>query len=143
MNKKDTMHLLLECDSGSKMAVTSIDEILERVTDKKLKELLSKSQKEHTAIGNEIHDLLNKMNKDGKDPSYIAKSMAWMKSNMKMTMDNSDSTVADLITDGCNMGIKSLHKYLNEYKNADKEAKELCNKLVAIEEKLSRKLRPY
>ena len=83
------------------------------------------------------------MNKDGKDPSYIAKSMSWMKSKMKMTMDNSDSTVADLITDGCNMGIKSLHKYLNEYKNADKEAKELCNKLVAIEEKLSRELRPY
>ena len=66
-----------------------------------------------------------------------------MKTNMKMTMDNSDSTVADLITDGCNMGVKTLNRYLNQYKAADEESKAVCGKLISIEEKLSKDLQKY
>ena len=73
----------------------------------------------------------------------MAKGMSWMKTTMKMGMDHSDATVADLITDGCNMGIKSLNKYLNEYEGADEESKMLCNKLIAIEEELCRDLKEY
>ena len=58
-------------------------------------------------------------------------------------MDNSDATIAALITAGCHMGIKSLHKYLNQYKNADKEATSLCNELIKIEEKLCNELQDY
>ena len=62
---------------------------------------------------------------------------------MKMTMDNSDATVADLITDGCNMGIKSLYKYLNQYPAAEKKVKDICERLIKIEEELRRDLRQY
>ena len=71
-----------------------------------------------------------------KEPSPIAKGMSWMKTNMKMSMDNSDSTAAELITDGCNMGVKTLQRYLNEYQGADAEAKAICEKMISIEEKL-------
>ena len=33
MENKDTINLLKECDSGTKMAVASIDEVLERIQD--------------------------------------------------------------------------------------------------------------
>ena len=33
MEKTDTIKLLQECDAGSKMAVTSIDELLDKATD--------------------------------------------------------------------------------------------------------------
>ena len=66
-----------------------------------------------------------------------------MKTNMKMTMDNSDATVADLITDGCNMGIKTLNRYLNQYKAADDESKAICGELISIEEQLGKDLRTY
>ena len=58
-------------------------------------------------------------------------------------MDYSDKTVADLITDGCNMGIKSLNKYLNQYNMADTSSKEICIKLISIEEQLCKELRKY
>jgi hypothetical protein len=45
--------------------------------------------------------------------------MSWMKTNMKLSMEDSDATIADLMTDGCNMGVKSLNRYLNQYKAAD------------------------
>ena len=66
-----------------------------------------------------------------------------MKTNMKLSIDNSDETVADLIIDGCNMGVKSLHKYLNQYENADVESKKICKKLISIEEKLCEELKGY
>lgn len=143
MENADTIKLLKECDAGTKMAVSSIDEVLEKVCDAKLKELLQESKNHHEKLGNEIGAMLAKHNAEEKDPSPMAKGMSWMKTNMKLTMDNSDATVADLITDGCNMGIKSLHKYLNQYKTADEASKEACNRLVAIEEQLSKELRKY
>lgn len=143
MENNDTIYLLKECDAGTKMGVTSIDEVLENVKNPELKELLSKSKEHHEKLGNEIHSLLLEYHSEEKDPSAMAKGMSWMKTNMKMAMDNSDATVADLITDGCHMGIKSLHRYMNQYPAADEKAKKLCDKLVEIEDELCRDLRKY
>lgn len=143
MTNQDTIHLLKECDAGSKMAVTSIDEVLENVSDSELKGLLQESKNHHEALGNELHSLLSSHGAKEKDPNPMAKGMSWMKTNMKLGMDNSDATVADLITDGCNMGIKSLNRYMNQYKAADKTSHMLCGKLISIEEKLCKDLRKY
>ena len=58
-------------------------------------------------------------------------------------MDNTDNTVADLMTDGCNMGVKSLNKYLNEYKAADEVSKDIAKRLINLEEKLAVDIRKY
>lgn len=143
MENADTIKLLKECDAGTKMAVSSIDEVLERVCDSELKSLLQESKNHHEELENEICAMLTEHDAGEKDPNPMAKGMSWMKTNMKMTMDNSDATVADLITDGCNMGIKTLYRYLNQYKAADEKSKEVCNKLIAIEEQLREELREY
>lgn len=143
MENKDTINLLKECDSGTKMGVVSIDDVLDVVKDEKLRKLLIESKDHHSKLGNDLHSLLIEYGSDEKDPSLMAKGMSWFKTNMKITMDNSDSTIADLITDGCDMGVKSLYKYLNQYKNADKKAKDICERLISIEEDLRKKLRAY
>ncbi len=143
MESKDTVSLLKECDSGSKMAVSSIDEILESVQSASMKQLLAESKAHHEKLGNEIHSLLLEHHSEEKDPNAMAKSMSWLKTNMKMSMDKSDATVADLITDGCNMGIKSLNRYLNQYSAADHKSRDICARLVSIEEKLCKDMREY
>ena len=143
MELQDTVKLLKECDAGTKMAVSSIDEVLENVKDSKLKDLLQESKNHHEELENEICGLLKEHNAEEKDPNPMAKGMSWLKTNMKMSMDNSDATVADLLTDGCDMGIKSLHKYLNQYQAADNKSKEICKKLISIEEQLETNLRKY
>lgn len=143
MGNSDTVKLLQECDAGTKMAVTSIDEVLEKVSDYDMKQLLQESKDHHEKLGNEIHALLNKHGSEEKDPPVMAKGMSWMKTNMKLGMDNSDAAVADLITDGCNMGVKSLNKYLNQYKSADNKSRELSTKLISIEQQLCKDLKKY
>ena len=143
MVNSDTIRLLKECDAGSKMAVSSIDDVLERVNDSSLKGLLQESKAHHEKLGNEIHSLLNQYGKNEKDPNPMAKGMSWVKTNVMMAVNDSDKTIADLITDGCNMGVKSLHKYLNKYKAAEEKAKDITKRLINIEERLAVDIRIY
>lgn len=143
MENKDTIYLLKECDAGSKMAVTSIHEVLDRVSSGEMQILLTESKKHHEKLGNELHSMLNEEGATEKEPSAIAKGMSWIKTNVKMGMDGSDATIADLIVDGCDMGIKSLYRYLNQYPAAEKEAKEICKRLISIEEELRKGLYDY
>ena len=143
MVNSDTVNLLKECDAGSKMAVSSIDDVMDNVSDFDLKMLLRESKEHHEKLGNEIHSLLNEYGAAEKDPSPVAKGMSWIKTNFKMSMNDSDAAIADVMTDGCNMGVKSLNKYLNQYENADDTAEGICKELVKIEEKLCRDMRKY
>lgn len=97
---KDTLELLRECDSGIKMAVGSIDEVSGHIKDEDLKNLLEKSKEEHSRLGGTIKEQLASLGDDGKDPGIMAKSMSWIKTNVKLGMNDSDRTVAGLMTDG-------------------------------------------
>lgn len=143
MIEQDTIKLLRECDAGIKMGVSAIDDVLQYVKSEELKQFLNDSRDEHNSLDTKLQELLEKYKDDGKEPNPIAKGMSWMKANMKLSMNESDGTIADLITDGCNMGIKSLSKYLNKYAAADEESKDICKKLIKIEEKLAVQLRDY
>ena len=57
---EDTLKLLRECDSGAKMAVKSIDEVLDEVKSPKLKKILTDSKEEHDKLKSEIYELLEK-----------------------------------------------------------------------------------
>ena len=143
MVEQDTIKLLRECDAGVKMGVESIDDVLDYVSDEDFKKLLIRCKDEHLELNSKVQKLLEEYNDDGKDPNPMAKGMSWMKTNMKLVMHESDTTIADLMTDGCNMGVKSLHKYLNQYKAADEKSKDIAKKLINIEEKLTVDIRGY
>lgn len=143
MEKSDTIQLLRECDAGSKMAVSVIDEVLDKTVTQELVELLLESKKHHEKLGNDLHAMLNQEQSDEKEPNLMAKSMSKIKIGLKMGMDHTDATIADLMTDGCDMGVKSLFKYMNQYSKAKEPAKDICKCLIAIEEELREKLRKF
>lgn len=143
MIEQDTIKLLRECDAGIKMGVSAIDEVYEYVKSDELKRYLNACKDEHDKLDKELQELLDKYRDEGKDPNPIAKGMSWIKTNMKLSMNESDHTIADLITDGCNMGVKSLNKYLNQYKAADEVSKDICKKLIKLEERLSEQMRDF
>ncbi len=143
MIEQDTIRLLRECDAGVKMGISSIDDVLDDVKSVKLKEYLVNCKNEHIELDREINQLLDKYQDDGKDPNPMAKGMSWIKTNMKLAMKESDETIADLMTDGCNMGVKSLNKYLNEYCAADEVTKDIAKRLINLEEKLAVDIRKY
>lgn len=139
----DTIKLLRECDAGIKMGISSIDDILSYVHADEMKQILTESREEHGAIQKEIQGLLEKYHDDGKEPNPVAQGMSWVKTNVKLIIDESDQTIAELMTDGSNMGVKSLCKYLNQYKAADDMAKDITKRLVELEEKLAKHMQQF
>lgn len=143
MVEQDTIKLLRECDAGVKMGVSSIEDVLGNVRDERFEKILTECKNEHEKLDEEISELLHKYKDEGKEPAVVAKGMSWIKTNVKLAMDESDNTVADLMTDGCNMGVKSLNKYLNEYKAASERSKDIAKRLINLEEKLAVDIRGY
>ena len=143
MIEQDTVRLLRECDAGVKMGVKSIDDVLKYTRSSELQKILSDCKCEHEKIDGEIQSELDRYQDDGKYPNPMAKGMSKMKTTMKMAVNESDKTVADLITDGCNMGVKSLSKYLNEYKAADERSKDIAKRLIDVEHNLAVDMRGY
>ena len=143
MIEQDTVKLLRECDAGVKMGISAIDDVQDKVKNDGFSALLRDSRAEHIKINDEIKTLLDRYHDDGKEPSGMAKTMSKLRTDMKMAFDNSDQAIADLMTDGCNMGVKSLHRYRNQYKAADEQSKDITKRLVNIEERLAVDMRNY
>nr|WP_302667018.1 hypothetical protein [uncultured Agathobaculum sp.] len=143
MVEQDTIKLLRECDAGIKMGVSSFDEVLEYIKSDTLRKDLEQCRNEHVKLQDEIQVLLDEYHDDGKEPNLIAKGMSWMKTNVKLGMDQSDHTVADLMTDGCNMGVKSLNRYLNQYEAASEKTKDITKRLIHLEEQLADQMRAF
>ena len=143
MVEQDTIKLLRECDAGVKMGVTSIDEVIGHTHSEELNRKLARCKEDHEQLQVEIQQLLGKYKDEGKNPNPIAKGMSWMKTNMKLGMEDTDATIADLMTDGCNMGVKSLNRYLNQYKAADEVSKDITKRLINLEEKLAIDIRSF
>ena len=136
MIEKDTVRLLRECDAGIKMGLKAIDEVMNSAESEELKRSLDQCRDKHERLKKEIRELLDKYQDEGKEPGAVAKSMSWMKTEVKLAVNQSDGTIADLITDGCNMGIKSLSRYLNQFKAADEESKDITKLFFLLNEPL-------
>ncbi len=143
MIQNDTVKLLRECDAGIKMGVASINDVIDDISDRKFKNCLSECRREHKVLEDEVNRLLDRYGDEGKDPNFMAKTMSHMKTEVKLGWDKSDATAADLITDGCNMGVKSLNRYLNQYKAADEVSKDITKRLINLEQQLTADIRQY
>ncbi len=143
MIEQDTIKLLRECDAGIKMGVTSINDVMKYVQSKTFLQQLNACKDEHDKLDKELQEMLGRYGDEGKDPNPMAQGMSWAKTNVKLALNESDHTIADLITDGCNMGVKSLSRYLNQYKAADEKSKDICKRLISLEEHLAQEIRGY
>ena len=143
MIENDTIKLLRECDAGVKMGISSIEDTEKYVKDGEFRKILQENKIDHEKLDVMIEEELSRFHDEGKEPEIMAKGMSWLKTNVKLAVDASDATVADLITDGCNMGVKSLSKYLNKYKAADEKSKDIAKNLITLEERLALDVRKY
>lgn len=143
MIESDTIKLLRECDAGIRMGVSSIDDVREHVQSPELRRCLEHCRKEHEALQEQVSGLLEKYSDEGKAPNPMARGMSWIKTNIMLAAGDPDQTVADLMTDGCNMGVKSLNRYLNQYEAADEYSKDIAKRLIHLEEQLSSQVRSY
>ena len=120
----DTIKLLRECDAGVEMGIKTLDNVIDDVESDELRKILEKSRETHCKLKGNIAEKLGNYGDDGMS-------------------EHPDVSAAELIIDGCNMGIRSIYKYFNKYPAADAEIKRLVDDIVKEEEDLSVKLRKF
>lgn len=143
MIEQDTIRLLRECDVGVKMGIAAIDDVVKDVSSEKLRAKLIDLKDDHQQLNADIQKLLGKYHDEGKEPNLLVKGMSQMKTLFRIATDKSDETIAELMLDGCDMGVKSLSRYLNQYKAADDVSKEMTKRLIKIESDFSAEMRAF
>ena len=143
MIEHDTIELMRECDAGIQMGIAAIDEVKEHAKNAEFRQMLDDYQREYAELQNELQEVLHSYHDEGKDPNPVAKGMAWLKTNVMMAVKETDEEIADLLTDGCNMGIKSLNKYLNQYGAADGRSKDFTRRLIELQDRQLKELARY
>ncbi len=139
----DTVELLKECSNGVWMGVKSIEDVEDRIQSPRMRSQLTACRQKHERLGSQINDMLTELGEKPGEANPVARGMAWVKTNVKMALEMSDQAAAELLTDGCNMGAKSLTEYLNRYENAQPMAKEYARELIKLEGRTVQELRDY
>ena len=143
MIEQDTIRLLRECDAGAKMGIASIQDVMKHVQNGDLRRRLADGKLEHQRLETEIREQLDRFQDQGKDPGAVAQTMSRLTTEWKLTVRGADSTAAELVTDGCNMGVKSLSRYLNQYRAADEGSRETAEKLIRLEARMAEEMRSF
>ena len=129
---EDTLHLLSECAAGTDMAIRSLDDVLKNSPDGPLQRRLASSKCQHESLAAETKALLRAQGKEAKSADPAARAMSWMKTEAMLAMKPGDA-----------MGIKSLARYCNQYPTASREAKDIAQSLIRLEDQLVKDMRPY
>ena len=143
MNNCDTISLLKACNQGCKYATNSMENLYPYIKDNMFRKLIDDYNGKHIKIGDECHTQLNEHNADEKDPKTMATVFSKMSVDMKMLADSSTEKIAELMLDGCNMGIKSVGKCMNRYTDASVTSRGLAQKLIDVEYEFMNDLMPY
>ncbi len=140
---KDTVSLLKECNAGCKSATNSMEQVLPMIKNSELCQMVDKYNKMHVDFGDECHKLLNAVHEDERDPHPVAKAASWLSTEVKLAFRSDTPSIAVLLYDGCNMGIRSLLQYLHQYKDASEECKHLARRIIGAEEDFRDELSQY
>lgn len=140
---EDTISLLKECNAGCKSATNSMEQVQPFLSEGKLKDTINHYNKEHIALGDKCHKLLNEVKESEKDVNPVAKAFSWFSTEMKLMVNDEESKISDIMVDGCKMGIKSLSKYLKQYQSASTESKGIAQELIDLEKRFMTELLAY
>ena len=73
----------------------------------------------------------------------MSRAMSRMTINLKFFINPTDTKIAELMYDGCHMGIKSIYQYKNQYPNATENAKSQAAQIIEAEKVCMNELQKY
>ena len=135
MKEENNINLLDELNKGCCMGSDAVKFILDKVDGKKFKEVCDNLLEEYEDLQEKINKVYDKYSdNEPHETNLMNKAMTWYGIQMKTMADNSASKLAELLTQGLNMGIIEGKKLLN-HKDADKKGLKLVEEYVDMQER--------
>ena len=140
---EDTVALLGQCTAGIDLTVSAINGLLPNTKDHRLRKRLQDCVDDHRLLRSHACRLLEQYGGKEKQPHILRMGVTALKANARMAIGGDDTTVADLVANSCDLGVRTLSKSQNRYCLAHTDALLLTQELIRCEEGLSSQLRPY
>lgn len=142
--KQDENAALLDyIAKNCEMGKSAMKQLFSVVEDSSFKRLVESQYREY----DEIYDLAAKALKSrGEETSGVnpaAKASSYVMIRMNAMKDASDEEMAKLMFKGSSTGIAEITKHLNHLHDAQPDARDLAERLLAFEQRNVEELKPY
>lgn len=128
------------------MASYSLQKLLDEIKNKdnKIKGDVEDILQKYQEFKEEVEELLKGNDEEVNDPNFFAKMGSTMGIIKEVKIDNSDSSIADMVIQGVSMGSIETEKKLKAYeKDIEKEYKDLAERFLKFQQKSIDKLKKY
>ena len=124
------------------MGCEGIDAVENHAEDKLLEEL-KRERVEYENVRSDADLLIRRGGVTPDGTGMMAKLSTDMMTAGQMAMDDSRSKIAEMMIQGTTMGIVKTIRHLKDYEGDDKEARELGERLLDIQEENVEKMKAY
>ena len=128
------------------MASYSLQKLLDEIKNKdnKIKGDVEDILQKYQEFKEEVEELLKGNGEEVNDPNFFAKMGSTMGIIKEVKIDNSDSSIDDMVIQGVSMGSIETEKKLKAYeKDIEKEYKDLAERFLKFQQKSIDKLKKY
>ncbi|MBQ7380876.1 MAG: hypothetical protein IJW69_02200 [Clostridia bacterium] len=140
--KISTQELYQEIYRGCKMGGESIVNLLPKVNDEGLKSELTAQLERYEEFASKAREQLFDMDKTPKEENLLTKLSSKMGVMMNTMIDATSSHIAQMIIEGCSMGITELIKAIHAHDEKD-DAEKLAREVVSFEESCTENMKKY
>ena len=134
--------LYQEIYKGCKMGAESLVNLLPKVTDDGLRNEITAQLERYEEYAAKAREELFDLDTSPKEENAFTKMSAKMGVMMNTMLDASSSHIAQMIIEGCSMGITELLKVVHAYGIKD-DAEQLARDVISFEESCSENMKKY
>lgn len=136
-------NLLIAVYQNLQTAMQSINNVIEKVNDSKLKRELKKQFKDYDGFIESCEDLAKVHDVKLVENNFFKKLKMWFSVNMATMLNKTNRKIASINIVGSTMGVIDLMSVLSDCKKADNELVVFAKRVLELEESNIERLKPY
>lgn len=141
--KEINTNLLIAIYQNLQTAKQSINNVIDKIKDSKLKKELKQEFKDYDELSESCEDLAKVYEINLVDNNFFKKAKMWFSVNMATLMDRSNRKISSINIIGSTMGVIDLMSVLSDCKRGKPELLTLGRRVLDMEERNIEKLKPY
>lgn len=143
MDENINLTILNEIGKATRMGLSSITFVSEKVEDEKMKQDLSTQYAEYGKILDKVNTQFEKYGEIPDAEPLMDKMMSWTGVQMNTLKDSSNSHIAELMIQGNLMGIIESQKLLNHSPEMEQQIKDILNEFITLQNNHIEKMKEY
>ena len=143
MDENINLTILNEIGKATRMGLSSITFVSDKLENETMKEDLSTQYAEYGKILDKVNTQFEKYGEIPDEEPMMDKMMSWTGVQMNTLTDKSNSHIAELMIQGNLMGMIEAQKLLNRSPEMEQDVKDILNEFITLQNNHIEKMKQY